>query len=135
MAAAVPSAPWMDDLVEASSDSMSLVYLITFARILADRLEAGGVRNTADLSREEVRSCVLDAWENPIQGPRGGRPRGAHRAAVAKIVVFKESHADGDAHFHVAVRLYMVMRFLATQRTLLMRHKLVAHFSTTHTLW
>ena len=47
----------------------------------------------------------------------------------------QEPHQDGTKHFHVAVLLARQMRFAACKRTLLEKHGLVAHFSSTHTQW
>jgi len=129
-------AQWEVDLVEPSpSDCKCEVYLITFARVLQERLQLGGLRDVTRLRKAKVLECVVDSWNNPVQGSSGGRPRESASPLVRKAVVFEEAHEDGSKHFHVAVLLSTQMRFSTCKRTLQERHGLAAHFSTTHTQW
>eukprot|EP00439_Symbiodinium_sp_Y106_P057281 s3165_g8.t1 len=63
---------------------------------------------------------------------RRGRPPAATQL-VRKLVVFREEHADGMHHFHVAVLLRQSRSFVAAKRTLRERNHLAAHFSASHT--
>lgn len=123
--------PWEVELGCEQADARRRVYLITFARVLADRLQQGGLKDVTRLSRQQILNSVLDAWENPLESA-AGRPRESDGNLVKKVVVFQELHADGSKHFHVAVLLASQMRFATCKRTLLQRHGLAAHFSCTH---
>ena len=130
--------PWMAELGPelASHDTKKSVYLMTLARVLADRLQVGDLRDVRCLSKQNVLDAVLDSWGNPVQTQLGGRSREESDGhLVLKAVVFEEPHADGDKHFHIAVLLGRQMRFAPCKRTLLERHRMVVHFSTTHTQW
>ena len=73
------------------------------------------------------------AVDNPLAGLTGGRPCSRTEGLVTKLVVFRESHKDGDYHFHVAVQLRQSRAFAAAKRTLRERDMLAAHFSSSHT--
>ena len=113
------------------------VYLASFSRLLASTMAAAPqLRDPGPMSREQIRDAVWDAWENPVATLQGGRPRAAAmEALVSKLLVVKEKHADGTYHFHVAVKLSKKLRFAAAKRTLMERHGLVSHWSSTHTQW
>ncbi len=52
------------------------------------------------------------------------------------IAVYMEAHADGDPHFHVALKLEGAQRFLCYKKTLRHRYGLPSHWSCSHTqLW
>ena len=126
------------DLGPQKDDSRLEVYLVTLARVLASTLAAAPhLRDVTTLSREEVRAAVWDALENPAASASGaGRPRSTDAGPlVLKMLVVMEKHADGSIHFHVAVKLSSQQRFLAAKRTLLSRHGLASHWSSTHTQW
>ena len=128
----VPS--WLIELGPEKTDGVSEVYLLTFARVLAQRLQRGDLEDVTQMSRAGLLDCVLDSWERPLT-TGAGRPRESAEELVKKVVVYEEAHNDGTKHFHVAVLLGHKMRFAACKRTLLERHGLVAHFSATHTQW
>ena len=67
----------------------------------------------------------------PVAAGRGRPP--AATQLVRKLVVFREEHADGMHHFHVAVLLRQSRSFVAAKRTLRERNHLAAHFSASHT--
>ena len=115
----------------------SEVFLVTFARVLAQTLAAAPhLRDVSALSRQEVLDAVWDSLERPDVNPSGGRPRAPDAGPlVQKELVVKEKHADGTFHFHVAVKLSSQHRFLAAKRTLLSRHGLASHWSSSHTQW
>ena len=80
------------------------MYLLTFARVLAERLQRGGLKDVNALTREEVLACVMDAWGHPLRNPAGGRPRSEQDGPLLlKVVVYQGMHQDGSRHFHVAV--------------------------------
>ena len=86
-----------------------------------------------NLSREQIRSAVCDAFVNPEAGELGGRPRASRAAPLAqKVLVVREAHADGSYHFHAAIKLSAKMRLAAAKRTLMNRHCLCSHFSSSH---
>ena len=140
-AARVPAAPldaneWLAQLGGELLLEKSWVYLVSFSRILQARMQAGDLCDITVLSREQVHKAVLDAFENPVASAKGaGRPREATTPLVKKMVVFQELHADESPHFHVAVLLTRQFRWAAPKKTLLQRHRMVAHFSASHTKW
>ena len=112
------------------------VYFITISRVI----HADNAQSLEDISREDVATAVRAAFDNPVDGgPRGGRPRAGPRGTESRVqvlVVFREKHADGAVHYHVAVKLCTQMRFAAAKRTLWERFRLPSHFSCSHTqLW
>lgn len=114
------------------------VYLLTLSRPLPETLAAatGELQSLDALTRAELCNFVQQAFEDPApHAAGGGRPREAQGPLVQKLVVFKEAHADGTVHFHVAVLLYRACRWEAVKRTLRSRHKLAVHFSCSHTEW
>jgi hypothetical protein len=113
------------------------VYLGTFSRVLAATLAASPqLRDPSAFTREQIRDAVLDAWGNPLPSVAGGRPRVDDGSpVVSKMLVVRERHVDGAYHFHVAVKLGPTLRFGAAKRTLMERHGLVSHWSSTHTQW
>ena len=130
--------PWLVNLgpERLESDHATNVYLLTFARVLAERLQRGGLKDVNALTPEEVLACVLGAWGHPLRNPAGGRPMSEEAGPLLlKVVVYQEMHQDGSKHFHVAVLLSGDMSFAACGRTLLERHGLAAHFSRSHTQW
>ena len=120
-----------------AGSSVNSVYLVTFARVLANTLATRpDLRDPASLEREEIRQAVLDAFENPMVTSNGGRPRVQDGSPlVLKMIIAKELHADGTVHFHVAVKLASYQRFETAKRTLLVRHGLPSHWSSNHTQW
>ena len=51
-------------------------------------------------------------------------------------MVFQEAHADGEPHFHVAVKLSKTMRWGSVKRAMRERFRVACHFSSSHTqLW
>jgi len=126
-----PKPDWFTD---EDTSARSLVFLVTFAAILDATALAAEVplRSLDGLSREDIKAAVLDAVEHPVQdaNQRGGRPRTATMEAQ-KLVVFLEE----PRHFHVALRLGAVSRFLPLKTALRRRAGLASHWSTSHTQW
>ena len=120
------------------SAARRMVYLVTFSALL-NQGASPELRDPTSLSREEVKTAVLDAVANLVQvenNSRGGRPR--TRALTAqKLVVVQEEHEDREAcHYHVALKLSAETRFLPLKEALRQRSKLASHWSTSHTqMW
>ena len=115
------------------SDANQMVYLATISRVLPEVMAATDLRDITSIDRQELLDMVRDSLDNPIAPVRGGRPRVDTGSRIEKIVVFKEAHADGSPHYHVAVKLTRAMRFELAKATLRNRHKLASHWSCTHT--
>ena len=120
-------------------DAIQWVYLITISRVLhASVTEGQAYADLQSITRKTIAEAVLDSFNNPVApGLAGGRPREANREqVVALLVVYREAHQDGTAHFHIAVKLQNKGRFSLAKRTLRERHSLPSHFSCSHTqLW
>ena len=113
------------------------VYLVTLSRVLASTLDAAPhLCDPSGWSRQQVLDAVWDAMENPCVTTRGGRPRDAEQGGIIlKEIVVREKHTDEGYHFHVGLHLRTKQRFLAAKRTLLERHRLASHWSSSHTQW
>ena len=112
------------------------VYLGTLSRVLPETLaQADNLVDVSGLSRQEVGEAVRKAFDNPLQGAAGGRPVSRTDGIVKKVVVFKEAHADGAVHFHVAVALLQPRSWAPAKRTLRERDHLASHWSCCHTQW
>jgi len=111
-----------------------LVWLITFAAVLPDTADQAAVplRTLDAVTRENVRDAVLDAVAHPVREGQvlGGRPSTVP-ATVDKLVVFQEE----PKHFHVALKLSVLSRFLPFARALRIRSGLASHWSHSHTQW
>ena len=114
------------------------VYLGTFSRVLPETRDMQGLRDVADLSRQELADCIRDSWNNPVN-VGAGRPRQVEpdeaeiQEVIDKMVVVREAHASGDVHCHVALKLCKSLRFRPAKAALLQRHHLASHWSCTHT--
>lgn len=108
------------------------VYLVTVARVLPGTRASSGYKDVAKLTRAELLNMVRDAFDNPVAGASGGRPRASTDSPIDFTIVARELHADGSAHFHVVVKLFTYMRFSAAKLTLASRHKVPTHWSCTH---
>ena len=107
------------------------VHFITFSRLLPGTVELRDLRDLESMSREDIACCVWKAFDEPLAAGRGRPPTATE--LVRKIAVFREEHADGMHHFHVAVLLRQSRSFVAAKRTLRERDHLAAHFSASHT--
>ena len=126
-------------LAQPEKDVAQRVYLLSVVRALASAAADGSAfQDLNTLEREAIGRAVLDALDNPV--PIGQHSAGRRRqdeqngSLVALLVVFKEFHADGDVHFHVALKLVRPFRFQRAKRTLQERHRLPCHFSCSHSL-
>jgi hypothetical protein len=133
----VPSTPaWRDQEDETASQ---MVYLTTFASVL-DAAEGAPDASVPfldvdTLTREQIRDAVLGAVANPVfEYARGGRPRKKKVKAV-KLVVYLEGSANGKKHFHVALKLDGVSRWLEFKKALKEQSQLASHWSSTHNLF
>ena len=108
------------------------VYLVTVARVLPGTRASSDYKDVAKLARAQLLSMVRDAFDDPVAGASGGRPRASTDSPIDLVIVARELHADGSAHFHVAVKLFTYRRFPAAKFTLASRHKVPTHWSCTH---
>lgn len=142
--AAPPTAPErINQLIQAlgpEDPSQKLrVYMGTFSRVLPETAEMQGLKNVADMTRQELAVCIRDAWNQPNhyvgarRVPDEGVNEGEINDIIEKMLVAREEHADGDVHCHVAIRLSRSLRFRPAKMTLLQRHKLASHWSCSHT--
>ena len=133
--AAEPPPPRPDWLTEEDANARSTVYLVTFAAVLdATALEAETpLKSLEGLTRADIRDAVLDAVQHPAEDTnRNGRGRPRTQALEAvKLVVFLEE----PRHFHVALKLNGLSRFLPLKAALRQRGGLASHWSTSHTQW
>ena len=115
-----------------------MVFLVTFAAILADTIAAAAhagapvLRDIQDFTRQMILDALVDAVANPVNSAPVGRPR-VHPLVVEKVGVFKEQHANGKFHFHVAVKMAALTYFLPLKTALRLRSGLASHWSTSHT--
>ena len=82
------------------------MHFLTLSRVLPETLQALDLCDLNTMSRRDIAICVWLAFDDPLQEKGPGRPRGCSEGLVKKLVVFKETHADGDFHFHVVVLQY-----------------------------
>ena len=117
-----------------SKGAKQYVYLVTFSHLLPTTLAAGDFKDIANIGRDEIAECVRKAFDDPLPAASGqpGRKRQRTDGLVKKLVVFKESHADGTVHFHVAVLLWMPRTWCSAKETLRVRDGLACHFSCSH---
>lgn len=84
------------------------VYLITYSRADETRF-----------TRDDFSAAVLEAFqESPAQ--------------VLQWVCAQEQHADGGSHFHMALKLDRVQRWLRIKHRLEEAHQIVVHFGSSH---
>ena len=106
------------DLGKEENDARRSVYLVTIARVLTTTLETTqGLADVVQMSREQVLEAVRDAVDKPDRVGHG-RARSGDGTLVRKMVVYKQEHADGDPHFHVALKVEGSQRFLCWKRTI-----------------
>ena len=119
-----------------------MVYLVTISRVLPGTDEAADLMDTREMTREGLAEWIRDAFNNPVFPSGKGfdarpakRPRA--RDVVEKLVVFQEAHADGEPHYHVAVKLHnKTMRWGSVKTAMRERYRVACHFSSSHTqLW
>jgi hypothetical protein len=125
--------PPPDWLTEEDAAARSLVFLVTFAAVLEETAlqSETPLKTLQGLSRAEIKDAILDAVAHPLQdSSQGGRPR-TKTLEVLKLVVFLEE----PLHFHVALKLNSLSRFLPLKAALRQRSGLASHWSTSHTQW
>ena len=125
-----------DDVGQESPGALQYVYLGTAARILPDVMASSDLVDISTLSREQMRKKILQACNDPMKMPgEAGRHRQSAANVVKDLVVVKEKHADGEIHFHWALRFFAQTRFAAIKRTLRNRDHIASHWSCSHTQW
>jgi hypothetical protein len=96
----------IEGMGEEPTAAKNFVYFLTVSRVLPTTLDATDLRDIRDVSREQMAEWVRDAFEGeaPASSTAASkRPR--TEGLVTKLAVFREEHADGDPHFHIAVKL------------------------------
>ena len=126
----------IEDVGDESAEAMQNVFLGTAARVLPDTLLATDLVDISSLSREQVRESLLQACNNPIKMPgQPGRQRLSTGNRVEKLIIAKEQHADGEVHFHWAIKFFEKTRFAPIKRTLRERDHIASHWSCSHPQW
>ena len=128
-AAPEPARP--DWQTEEDGSARRMVFLVTFAAVLAETAaEAEPPLRTLDgLTRADIQAAIADAVANP-QAESRGRPRVASLQVQRMVVVLEQ-----PLHFHVALKLNTLARFLPLKAALRARAGLASHWSTSHTQW
>ena len=123
----MPSRDYGDDLgAEPEGTHKKMVYLITFSRpTTAIAADGTPLRVPSELSRQEIGSAVRHALLASQAGVK-------EPINMVLMSVFMESHSDGDAHYHAAVRASGQFRFLGVKSKLLQLYGLASHWSITH---
>ena len=109
------------------------VYLVTISRMFVSPAQHGACADTTTLTSQQVGDAVRLALDDPVSAGGRGRPRARIEGVVEKVVSFRELHADGTPHFHVAVKLSKATRWARAKATLMERDHLPSHWSSTHT--
>ena len=124
----------LDEVGKEDGDANRTVYLVTVSRVLP---RAGGpiaYRDLETLTKGELVDMLRESFDNPVPlALAGGRPRKSNSPKLEFVVVVKEAHADGSAHFHGVVKLAGPMRFKQAKLTLQVRFQLPSHWSGSHT--
>ena len=110
-------------------DASTAVYLVTFAKILAETalVATTPLRTLDDQTRESIRDAIFEAVKKPVHDTRGGRPT-SEPATVVKMVVAKED----PLHFHVALLLSKRVVFHPYKMALRQHSGLASHWSSSH---
>ena len=114
----------------------NMVYLVTFPALVGQQQEVvaeARLRDPDTLSREDIKSAVLDAVTNP--SPLGRGRRRSQPVEIVKGAVFQEKHANDKKHFHVAMKLSPHSRWVGFKLALRSRHSLASHWSSIHTMF
>ena len=98
---------------EEDGSARRMVFLVTFAAVLAETAaEAEPPLRTLDgLTRADIQAAMADAVANP-QAESSGRPRVASLQVQRMVVVLEQ-----PLHFHVALKLNTLARFLPWPRS------------------
>jgi len=129
---AAPEPPRPDWQTEENESVRCMVFLVTFAAVLAETAEAAEppLRTLDGLTRADIHAAIADAVANPQTARSAGRPR-ASTLEVQRMVVVLEQ----PLHFHVALKLNSQTRFVPLKAALRARAGLASHWSTSHTQW
>ena len=93
-----------------TSREVRMVYLITYSQADIERFD-----------KESFATLVSDAFTNVDNTVR-----------VTQWVCCRERHQDGGYHFHLAIKLNKLKRWLSVKRTLSSRHNVEVNFSSVH---
>ena len=111
--------PWLAELGREVADQKTRVYLLTFARVLSDRLGRGGLKDVAELSRQELLDCVRDSWDNPVDSRHYGRPRAdGATPLVQKTVVYQDKSTPSAPFKHTFLQsvFFLTICFLLQRK-------------------
>lgn len=114
------------------------VYLVTLSRALPETADRSNLVDTSALAREAVGEAVRKAFDEPLgraPGAPGRSRRPGAASVVEKVAVFREHHADGAVHFHVALLLSQKMAWAPPKKALRERDGMATHWSCSHTQW
>jgi len=119
-----------DWLTDEDTSFRGLVTLVTLAAVLHETALASDtpLRTLNNVTREEVRDAVLDAVRNPVRHVGGGRPSTADFQVLKLVVALEEPR-----HFHVALKIHPISRFMPFKQALRNRSGFASHWSTSHT--
>ena len=114
------------DLGAENKKALRSVYMVTFSHPRQETAQ-DGPRLIAPkaFSREQIK----DALRGALAACSGNH---AVELQQLQMVVFQERHADGELHYHVALRASKQFRFGSFKKFLLGTHGLSTHWSTTH---
>ena len=117
----------VDDLGEEDACNAKKVYLVTLPHPRQATSQDGhALKKPEAYSREEIVEAFLAAVD-ATNGPRYSP------LIITQMAVFRESHADGHIHYHIAVLGSRQFRYLPVKRQLLQGAGLASHWSCTHT--
>lgn len=114
------SAPGDEDMGEERCSAVNAVYNVTFPHPTT-----AGLRAPAELTREEIRDLMLQALEKQQAAK-------LQRLSFLGMVVFREHHASGEVHYHVAVRGDRAFRFGPLKKNIMALGNLATHWSCSH---
>ena len=123
------------------ANAVRAVYLVTLPHPASGGGGAGAdLVAPGTMSREAIRDAVLTCCRAPEHDPAWLRRHPGHvvqPVLVKQMVVFREYHAPGGdgvrhAHYHVALLLGRVARFMPFKRALVMKYRLASNWSCAH---
>ena len=117
------------------------VFLVTLAALnsglIADTHpeSATALKDPNEASRQEILDALLDAVTHAAPVPGSAGRRREVPLKVEKAVVFQEEHDDGRRHFHIALKLNSVARFVPLKQAMRERSGYASHWSCSHSMW
>ena len=117
------------------------VFLVTLAALnsglIADTHPESttALKDPNEASRQEILDALLDAVTHAAPVPGSAGRRREVPLKVEKAVVFQEEHDDGRRHFHIALKLNSVARFVPLKQAMRERSGYASHWSCSHSMW